>query len=111
MNKVLVIQGIQIQNILEKKTTNVSAVWSLSTKGPGSLAKDKGEANVFSAKQPGTVRVTAKVGSISKDATIEVKEHVLREIKVQTSASAVKPSEVVQLVAKGFDAKRRGNRS
>ncbi|MFC6602954.1 tetratricopeptide repeat protein [Ectobacillus funiculus] len=88
-----------------EKTTNVSAVWSLSTKGPGSLAKDKGEANVFSAKQPGTVRVTAKVGSISKDATIEVKEHVLREIKVQTSASAVKPSEVVQLVAKGFDAK------
>ncbi|MEB1808188.1 MAG: InlB B-repeat-containing protein [Bacillaceae bacterium] len=89
----------------EKKTTNVSAVWSLSTEEYGSLKEKEGEVNNFTASAPGNVQVTATVGSIEKSASLEVRDQVLRSIEIETSASTVQESEVVELTAKGLDAK------
>ena len=104
--------GSPEENSSEEKTLEVKPVtqeveveaeWDLNPGKAGDLSANKGKVNVFSAKQEGTEKVTAKVGSIEKSISLNVKEKVLENLEIVASTQKTTFGKEIQLKAIGKD--------
>ncbi|MDQ0231470.1 InlB B-repeat-containing protein [Metabacillus malikii] len=87
-----------------KSEVLVEGKWSLTPGESGQLQDEIASTNVFTANSPGRETVVATIGSLEKQATLTVKEHVLENIEIVASVNKNTVGNGIELKAIGQDA-------
>ncbi|WP_068675209.1 tetratricopeptide repeat protein [Oceanobacillus sp. Castelsardo] len=83
----------------------VEAEWKLENEDYGSLVEESETVMTFQAKELGTVELSAKVGSITKEAELHIEEQVVEEMTFKPEGiDPLSLHQELQLTVAGFDA-------